>query len=124
MRRCWREFEGRQHGTSRMILLPNGGTKHGGKILASDVHDRAVVTTYDLLSRLEKRLHEAMHGLWATVDGQPGGIRHSTAEDGHQFVFLIQGSSVGGGAASGAGWAGGDADRQCLWWGRAGTVVC
>jgi hypothetical protein len=85
------QIEGRQHGTSRMILLPNGGTKHCGKILACDVHDRAVVTPYDLLSRFEKRLHEAMHGLWTAVYGEPGGIRHSTAEDGHQLVFLIQG---------------------------------
>ena len=85
------QIEGRQHGTSRMILLPNGGTKHSGKILARDVDDRAVITPYDLLSRIEKRLHEAMHGLWTAVYGEPGGIRHSTAEDGHQLVFLIQG---------------------------------
>ena len=85
------QIEGRQHGTSRMILLPNRGTKHGGKILACDVYDRAVVTSYDLLSRFEKRLHEAMHGLWTAVYGEPGGIRHRTAEDSHQLVFLIQG---------------------------------
>ena len=31
------EFEGCQHSTSSMILLPNRGTKHGSKILARDI---------------------------------------------------------------------------------------
>ncbi|MDP9144916.1 MAG: hypothetical protein M3N43_09535, partial [Actinomycetota bacterium] len=75
------EIEGRQHGTSRMILLADGGAKHGGKIVPSDVHDRTVVTTYDLLSRLEKPLHQAMKSLWATVGSQSGGIGHGTAQD-------------------------------------------
>jgi hypothetical protein len=85
------QFEGRQHRTPGMILLPHRGTKHGHKTLPSDIRDGTVVAMHHLMGQRKKRLHQAVHDLWSAMHGQRGGVRHSTAEDCHQLVSLVQG---------------------------------